>query len=58
MKYRKATEAEIEWFKFFAVYVCHPLATKHKLKKMLSHIRWQEERIKHLELLLILSNEE
>ncbi len=48
MSYRKATIEDLEWFKFFTIYVCHPPGTKHKLKKILSHIRWQEEKIKKL----------
>lgn len=47
-KYRRATKNDIEEFSFIALYATHIVKTQLLFKKILSHIRWQEETIKKL----------
>jgi hypothetical protein len=48
MNHKKANNNDLEVFRFIALYANHPPKTQQLFKKILSHIRWQEQKIKKL----------
>jgi len=48
MNYKRASENDLEEFRFIALYCNHPSKTQLLFRKILSHIRWQEQKIKRL----------
>ncbi len=48
MSYRKASKNDLEEFKFIVLYCNYPPKTQFLFQRILSHIRWQGQKIKKL----------